>query len=1310
MFSGQINRQFRRRTSRLAASIQAIRNGKSLESAATTTVNRAMKFPIDLTGCPPITPKQFRREYEVIAGFAPGSLNHYLLTLHNVGFRLFGSAATAFAFEQQTLMQQVSNRMQAGFLHAWGEAWPEFTFDKVVTRLKSTPRNTGGKDVRFTPEIVTEEWLKTVYGTKAKSAPPRARQAISTLAEQLTDALEGWAVCRTEPETAMAVIDDWFTGLTGQHAGLAASYNALPSRPPEIASAPVTLDCSLPAYPVDEECHLLPLLVGKLLFLSQENGKPNPNALSEMLVTQNSNALSWLFGNGWCYFATTSVETVAQHFQVACHEQWRIEAVCQAARAIPMERTLFGEKHYASYRSSVGGKLTSWASNYLNRLADWEAAMEAMPTEPFVLPAALFTAQGAYLFSGMDVDAEGLQQLLQRQFVLNTETQTALARLSGQSTVIPDQDDIKTIAEFIAHQELVSGRLNLLHNRIQQEIRLAKNMADQARIDYALSCLFFQNRDDDDLPVERKGVRKNAGADWLAPLKRVPRYSGGTPDVAVGVAEATALFNQLRLARTEHQTRIEAWLAEQNLTIDPMAQFAHREAEHMRRAGKTDEEVGSPQERAQRHILSRFLNKAKYCQPATVKLVADRLITRKAFHANHINTLLFNQKGEVFRSLFARSRHQPYQVANLQVLLETDWLDWMKDIVAEVWRLAEEGSTVQSLRDALELERAYQGITLSGLPDTDYPVALVKPADQVATHLNMSAGLTLLLTHGTVKAEAASKVFNHYYSAMYGATHTLFAQNLFVRNQFARVGQNELVYALRDNKPHWTPTKKLFVPGCESPLRGFIEHQAIRLSDTGAVDLAATLASLKNARLDVPMAHYLRQAPHEWRINLGLSQEVGVPVQGVTISKEQVSGKGTLRPATIPSLRLVGDPAYKTYLDRTLNPEQNVVLGDWTLEVTHHYRQSVTVQESGLLQSQVEFDHLSLCAILPFSEKVGNTTDRVPLSGLDRAVSIDLGECSIGYAVFNCRTGKPIMEAGKPVAGILPVPQIRSLIQTVKRYRHIQQPSLRFGAVVDARLEKLRNNVVGEVLRLINGLCEQYNGFPILESTVGNFETGAAQLSQVYQSVLSHYLYFNVDAQKRKREHYWYGMSMIQHPYLQVAKVKEVESGAGKKQERKLAVEPLNLFPGAGVTPAGTSQRCSKCGTNPIKHAFNLELKKNHILTDVVDGIAVLPDGMQFYLSRRGDKGRFIPLDATGLKEEELIRAIRQSLRRPQPKGGRRDTTQSWYVCANAACRHEMHADQNAAINIGDKFFDERVKSRTENYKIPLTLDPIRLE
>ena len=58
---------------------------------------------------------------------------------------------------------------------------------------------------------------------------------------------------------------------------------------------------------------------------------------------------------------------------------------------------------------------------------------------------------------------------------------------------------------------------------------------------------------------------------------------------------------------------------------------------------------------------------------------------------------------------------------------------------------------------------------------------------------------------------------------------------------------------------------------------------------------------------------------------------------------------------------------------------------------------------------------------------------------------------------------------------------------------------------------------------------------------------------------------------------------------------------------------------------------------------------------------------------------------------EEMLRATRQCLRFRQESTRSKDTSQSRYRCLFSDCGHEMHADENAAINIGYKWFTEKL-------------------
>ena len=166
-----------------------------------------------------------------------------------------------------------------------------------------------------------------------------------------------------------------------------------------------------------------------------------------------------------------------------------------------------------------------------------------------------------------------------------------------------------------------------------------------------------------------------------------------------------------------------------------------------------------------------------------------------------------------------------------------------------------------------------------------------------------------------------------------------------------------------------------------------------------------------------------------------------------------------------------------------------------------------------------------------------------------------------------------------PIAsGSIPIPSVRRLIKAVKRFRGTTQRAQSFREGNNTALQKLRDNVVGDVLATIDTLCARLRGFPVLESSVVNLSSGAKQLALVYDRVVHSYCYSDIDAHKTAREHHWAGANNWDHPFLERTKKKQSKDGTWVPGKH----ERLKLFPGVSVHPAGTSQRCHKCGRNAL--------------------------------------------------------------------------------------------------------------------------------
>ena len=171
-----------------------------------------------------------------------------------------------------------------------------------------------------------------------------------------------------------------------------------------------------------------------------------------------------------------------------------------------------------------------------------------------------------------------------------------------------------------------------------------------------------------------------------------------------------------------------------------------------------------------------------------------------------------------------------------------------------------------------------------------------------------------------------------------------------------------------------------------------------------------------------------------------------------------------------------------------------------------------------------------------------------------------------------------------------------------------------------------------------------------------------------------------------------------EHPYLMA---REYDEHTGK---RSGAAKPLSLFPGATVNPAGTSQVCNFCQRNALTDLRAL----GGSVTVLEDGIVKTEKGSlrlfagsdyseeDFREARR--KKQNLPLNAPAksgtISEREAISLARRSMRQKATSQMSRDTSQSQFHCLFIDCGASYHADEGAAVNIGRKFFRERVDAQ----------------
>ena len=201
----------------------------------------------------------------------------------------------------------------------------------------------------------------------------------------------------------------------------------------------------------------------------------------------------------------------------------------------------------------------------------------------------------------------------------------------------------------------------------------------------------------------------------------------------------------------------------------------------------------------------------------------------------------------------------------------------------------------------------------------------------------------------------------------------------------------------------------------------------------------------------------------------------------------------------------------------------------------------------------------------------------------------------------------------------------------------------------------------------------------------------------MYAGIAERYLFTGPATGDSARSAYWCGASFWKHPSRYQYKF---DKETGKKGK---VPEPLSLFPGVGVSAYGTSQRCSCCGRNPVETLREMaKTQKNFQIEDggvvkLSNGNIIIrfsaPESERASYRRRNERTPLSKLaDPMQVKGDDLMRAVKRNLRQAPLSKQVKDTTISVYNCLYEDCGKVIHAEENAAVNIGWKFSENSPK------------------
>ena len=1295
--SGERARKWRRQVAALSV-------GGSQETTKT------FKFPLELPPNFMVDFEEAARLYDVVEGVGKGSLIGLLCAAHLSGFRLFSSEKKAAIFRNRASYPS----------QKFAEALKKHFDIETTPNSKLTPEGLDEfveirpRGVRFNQDSVEERLYRDWVGKKPDDNADKVLLGIAGgMAATLCENFEGWKDMNEDPEKALTKIEDYLKS-KGEFPALFSSgtQNSSIAFDPDSAHIDIMKNGEKEDFLVH---HAVAIAAGVLRRENPEwDTSKNPKNLQDMFLSPSDNALSWLFGEGLHYLHDTVAEKIASDYEVPGNRIASVRQLKEFAEAVPPP-PFFDMKHYADFRRSVGGKLRSWIANYQKRLKELKTLSEA-PPKIDNLPEGLRDEKATDLFKGTDVNAASFFKNFAPDELhkLGQSASEAIARLGGAGGA-PTDEDAREIEDYSAALSSRISLINQINNKSGQKVEEAKE----------------SGREDDEQFWESLKIPFPEG---LKELPKLNRISGGSVNAEQETQDIEKRLNDLVSAQEQHLDRLKKWMRQQGYDLNPISNLIQQEKQKL----KKDEKPEKPEELGWRWLLdkiareSRLLSEANrvkiyelmrplFIQGAVKKRSNDRNEQQRARRGKvNCNKFFFNHQGRLYRSPYSNSRHEPYDI-DLEAAKKEDWLAHVAELIHDIEEKLTKGGNhaVQAVnfRDWLRMRNRYFSLQLKALPEeAGIPANLAKLPDSISDKLQVPPLLALQIQSDTTPKSVFLRVFNLYSSEINGLCFQALRESFIVRAKFHRIGQDKLLYVPKDKA--WKAPDRLSNP--DKPVSSAIREAVRDGDDSDAINPLKTLRRFFEKNFEEPTPEedwdkairaYFSQAPHDWFFPADFGS--GAPkYKGVRMTKDGRQLSKTL--IEHPALRLRGPSSFKNRLDFALLEKMSV--NEATLIIDRSYRQCFS-WTNGQLSLKITPENPRLELAVPITDEF-HQQDETKL--FDHILAIDLGEKRIGYAVFdikkcleNLKKGKklpelqPAQDSKGPIVGTVAIRSIRRLMVKVRVHRRRHQLKQKIQQTHTKALEKYRENVVGDVCNRIDTLCYRHGAFPVLEKNIGNLESGGRQLEMIYGSVLRRYTFSEVEAHKAKRAEYWFTKNMWKHPYL----IRLEKSSDAPKKSRK--DKPLNLFPGVGVDPAGTSQICSKCGRNPItslrqSNGTKREVKKK--------GKVELDDGVIQVRERNLDseKGKKLKWrnerpdpekepkwryerpapedypcpDPGSYSIDELVKLVRFHLRRPPRSRQSPDTTQSRYFCPYEGCGYEGHADENAAINIGRRFFE----------------------
>ncbi len=1297
------------------------RNLSAWGNSRNKIITQSHKFPLMVEPLSEAARDTLRQEYYLSSAVAENTLFHYFVSVHLSGFRIFSSEGAAEIYHNKLILRQ--SRLDKDLKEALGvEGEPAAS---LLQELK--------KDIRKgkTKEKVIAK-IERVHSFKAKEKETLLDQFVQELATEITDN-KLWKK-NQEQQRCEAIIT------AGKKLGFNFTLPTLqPYKYPVLWSdqtAEYLKDADTSATGLEFAMHQLVSFAAHIARGAKV--KVTEDDIKTVLLsdTDKYNGLSSFFNpnKGMQLFAATKEQQLSEQLEIGRCESKKLQNIRNIAKTL-LEHKI----NFAKHRSLFGGNIASSVSNYWKRLEELQGGLKsiACSVAPEIAKTLTQLEQTQEKFVGITaeyeqiaVSAEHLQALIDDLIQQKQTAENALQRLMGESDKIAGKQEIECIEEFNDCFEESKGLFIQLAEKIRTKAGDKKGEYKKAR--ELFNTLEFL------LPPQSK--QQDEIEDGSRYLKRkINRYSGAKiyelSEIKETLTAEYAKLKHLQQARAKHWQKI--------IKKYPIDIIAVREKTERQRIGNNKSKninEYNPLDLACRNILQRLADAVKKLGDRTNYAAGELLFEKCNVFANKKEGASFfrENKGRIYVSAFAEYSHEKLTLGrafdeNIRSATEkfiTAFFAWAKTI--------QKDNNAEAIRDAALAEQAMYALSCSGVSQ-EVPTTLARPDE--SCELEIPAGLQQALKKETVNSGELGRIFNAYASEINGLCARLVRRQIIVKSRLQHIDDKDFYYLPKADRD-FTPPQKLFnndgaVQG-DSPLARtwrILQTEKILFVDNNPIGKAAKIkASALPAALDLLKdnleqeeggAHILRtclrQIPHSWYYknseyptlkpmgeekNPRLLDQDGQKLcglwrleKGITLKKTKKADSDSMR-----YLRLSGTSRHKGWLDNVLLGRAS--FGDSSLIIEEEYRQQY--DKKGPI---VEYNKTRVEIAAVFKTPAPTRQEQEFLLK-DYFIAIDLGERGIGYSVYKVPEAGNNGKLQQPIiSGHVVLPILRRLMKRVDNYRRRQQPRQRFQTNINTALQQLREVTIGELAGTIDGLMNKYKAFPVFESSVGGFESGGRALKMVYGSILHLYSFSDVDAHKTKRQNHWQATKAPtwKHPNL-------------KRLDRKGAPE-LSLFPGVVVSPAGTSQTCSVCEENPLTL---IEDEIECPLSTDSNGILTLPEaGEKLYIygytkhEKKSEKYNSLPTTDGLLKnhsfknKKELLKHVKKMLRHKPLSKKSKDTSQSSYLSPFVSTQKKlaqlsktelkkqhyfrpsysdlifMHADVNAAINIGKKWWDK---------------------